>query len=72
MKEFAFCISDNSLMATLTKNWTIWIPKIIKKAELESSSRSKLFESCRTLINQMSHKSPEEIAEGKWHTVCTV
>ena len=63
MKEFAFCVGDDSLMATLTRNWNFWMPKIIKKAKLESGGRSKLFENCCTLINQLADKSPEEFID---------
>ena len=46
MEEFAFCIGKSSLevKTTLTKNWNIWVPKIMQKAKLETSNRNTLFQ----------------------------
>ena len=65
MKEFAFCIGKGSteVTATLKKNWSVWISKIVQKAQLETSHRNTLFQGYSGLIDRFSTMTPEELPQ---------
>ena len=65
MKEFGTCISNDTPMKTLDQNWKFWIPKIIKKAKLETGGRSTLFQANLSIVNELAVKSSTELLECK-------
>ena len=72
MKEFAFCVGDNALMATLTENWAIGIPKIIKKAKLSpvvvaGSLKAVELSSTRCHINHQKKLLKESGTHAVWN-----
>jgi len=51
----------------LNKKWSIWVPKIVQKAKLETSNRNTIFQNFSAAIDWLSSMTYEELLKCEFH-----